>query len=122
VTGFGLVGHLFQMAKASGVALEIDSAALPALPEAERLAAAGNVTRGDRDNRAYLGDALLVAPDVTPTRMNLLLDPQTSGGLAVCVAEDALPRLLDELAARNVPTRAVIGRTLASKHPVLRIQ
>ena len=116
------MGHLFQMAKASGVGLEIDSAALPALPEAERLAAAGNVTRGDRDNRAYLGDALLVAPDVSPTRLNLLLDPQTSGGLAICVAENALPRLLDELAARGVPTRAVIGRIVASERPILQVK
>lgn len=117
ITGFGLLGHLFQLAKASGVGLEIDSAAIPALPEAERLAAAGNVTRGDRDNRAYIGDALIVAPDVAPTRLNLLLDPQTSGGLAICVAKDALPHLLDELAARNVATRAVIGRIVASERP-----
>jgi selenide, water dikinase len=121
ITGFGLLGHLFQLAKASGVGLEIESAAIPALPEAERLAAAGNVTRGDRDNRAYLGEALTVAPDVAPTRLNLLLDPQTSGGLAICVAEDALPRLLDELAARNVPTRAIIGRILASEKPVIQV-
>lgn len=122
ITGFGLLGHLYHLAKASGVGLEIDSAAIPALPEAERLAAAGNVTRGDRDNRAYLGDALTVAPGVPPARLSLLLDPQTSGGLAICVAEDGLPRLLDELAARHVLTRAVIGRIVASAIPGITIR
>jgi selenide,water dikinase len=121
VTGFGLLGHLYQLAKASGVGLVINSAALPALPRAEELAAAGNITRGDRDNRAYLGAHLRIEGDVPPTRINLMLDPQTSGGLAIFVAEKDAARLLDELAARNVATRAVIGRAVSSEAPTITI-
>lgn len=119
ITGFGLLGHLFQLARASGVGLELESAALPALPEVEALAAAGNVTRGDRDNRAYLGDCLRFAPSASPSRQSLMLDPQTSGGLAICVAEEALPRLLAELTERKVTTQAVIGRIVASDLPII---
>lgn len=121
ITGFGLLGHLFQLARASGVGIEIDTASIPALPEAERLAAEGHVTRGDRDNRAYLGEHLHVAERVSSARLSLLLDPQTSGGLAICVAADAVSRLIQELAARNVETRAVIGRIFASERPDIRI-
>jgi selenide,water dikinase len=122
VTGYGLLGHLYHLAKASGVGLELDSAAIPALPNAELLAAQGNITRGDRENRAYLGEHLLVGEKVVPSRLSLLLDPQTSGGLAICVAEEAAPRLLSELAARGVETRAIIGRVIASPIPSIAVQ
>ncbi len=121
VTGFGLLGHLYHLARASGVGLEIDSAAVPALPEAERLAAEGNVTRGDRENRAYLGENLIVRDGATPSRLSLLLDPQTSGGLAICIEAEAAPRLLSELEAHNVATRAIIGRVLASATPTITV-
>jgi selenide,water dikinase len=122
VTGFGLLGHLFHLARASGVGIVLDSGAMPLFPEAERLAAAGNVTRGGKANQAYLGDHLVVDSSVSPDRLSLLLDPQTSGGLAICVAEGAVPQLLDELKARHVPTRAVIGRVFASDTPTLHIR
>jgi selenide,water dikinase len=121
VTGFGLLGHLYHLAIASSVGLEIDSAAIPTLPEAERLAAEGNVTRGDRNNRAHLGDLLHVGADVAPARLSLLLDPQTSGGLAICVAAAEASRLLDALAAHGVETRTVIGRIVASTVPKIEV-
>jgi selenide,water dikinase len=121
ITGFGLLGHLYHLAKASGVGLELDSAAIPALPDAEKLAERGNVTRGDRDNRAYLGAMLTVRQNVAPARLSLLLDPQTSGGLAICVAEEAVPRLLKALEESRVATRAVIGRVVASETPTITV-
>lgn len=122
ITGFGLLGHLFQVARESRVGVEIESDAVPALPNAERLAAAGSVTRGDKDNRAYIGGMLDVKPGVAAARMNIVLDPQTSGGLAICVAQGDLDRLLAELAGRGVETRAVIGRVLESVEPVVRVR
>lgn len=122
ITGFGLIGHLYQLARAGGVGLELESLALPVLPEAEALAAAGNVTRGDRDNRDYLGAFLRVDPSVSPARLSLMLDPQTSGGLAICVAEPMLPRMLAALTECGVTTQAVIGRVLASDSPVITVR
>jgi selenide, water dikinase len=113
ITGFGLLGHLANLARASGVDLRIDSAALPVLPEAERLAAAGNTTRGERENTAYLGDRVRFAEDVPSARRSILLDPQTSGGLAIFVAEPRLTDLLQALEQKGVRTRAVIGSAVA---------
>ena len=121
ITGFGLLGHLWQLARASGVGLELDSLALPALPDIEALIAAKNVTRGDRDNRAYLGEHLLVNADVLPWRLSLMLDPQTSGGLAICVRPDALEALLAALRDENTLAQAIIGRVVPSPTPTARV-
>ncbi|HLJ53613.1 MAG TPA: selenide, water dikinase SelD [Chthonomonadaceae bacterium] len=113
VTGFSLLGHLYHLARASGVGIEIESAALPLLPEVERLADAGCTTRGGKENAAYLSNYLEVDARVAAGLQSVMLDPQTSGGLAICVAEDGLPRLLDELETRGALARAVIGRVVA---------
>ena len=119
ITGFALLGHLYHMALASGVRIELDGAAIPLLPQVEELAAAGNVTRGDRENRAYLGDRLRFAESVPPARQSALLDPQTSGGLAISVAERRAGDLLAALEQEGVATRAVIGRVLAGEPEVV---
>jgi selenide,water dikinase len=110
ITGFALMGHLYHLAKASNVRLELDSSAIPILPGAEELAAAGNVTRGGKENAAYLADVVRIEEGVGQTLRDVLFDPQTSGGLAICVAEAKLDVLLSELAGLGVKTRAVIGR------------
>lgn len=122
VTGFGLIGHLYHMAKASHVAIELDSRALPALPDIENQVAKGNTTRGDKENRAYLGDALQVASDVEKWRLSLILDPQTSGGLAICVHPSHLDNLLAELKANNTLVQAVIGRVVSSDVPQILVR
>ena len=121
ITGFSLLGHLYHLAKASGVAVEIDGAFVPFLPDVEALAERGNLTKGGKANRAYLADALTLHPDLPENWLDLLTDPQTSGGLAICVAADSVSRLLAELESRNVATRAVIGRVVASSKPAISI-
>lgn len=123
ITGFALLGHLYHLAKASGVAIELDSNSIPLLPDVERLAAAGNVTKGGKENHKYLSNILSVDTDVPPDRLSALLDPQTSGGLAIFVQEDYLDALLSELERRQIPTRAVIGcvsRNSPSGHITIR--
>jgi selenide, water dikinase len=85
VTGFGLVGHGWDMARASGVRLVFD--AIPTLPGVEELVRRKHVTRGDRTNRAYIGDAL-VLDGVDPVIQSIALDPQTSGGLLFALPAD----------------------------------
>ncbi len=112
ITGFGLAGHLMGMARASGVRIAIESDALPILPHAEMLAGGGNVTKGGKDNLAYLGESLAFTKDISDERRSLIVDPQTSGGLAVCVPESRVDELLAALEAEGIGTRAVIGRVL----------
>jgi selenide,water dikinase len=102
VTGFGLLGHGLELARASGVRLVFDAAALPALPGALALAAAGVETGGAGHNRRYTALALEVAPGVTDPLVALAHDPQTSGGLLAAVPRDALAAVEAGLAAAGV--------------------
>jgi selenide,water dikinase len=87
VTGFGLLGHGLEMARASGARFVFDVAALPALDGALELAAAGVETGGAAHNRRFVADALEIGPGVAPELVTLAHDPQTSGGLLAAVPE-----------------------------------
>ena len=96
VTGFGLLGHLVKMAAASGVDVELDVRAVPLLPGARELAAAGSISGGTRRNRDWV--AHVVDAGATPELEVLLLaDAQTSGGLLFGVAPEAAPHVVREL-------------------------
>jgi selenide,water dikinase len=86
VTGFGLLGHGLEMARASGTRFVFDAAALPALPGALDLAAAGVETGGAAHNRRFVGPALELGRDVDSAVVTLAHDPQTSGGLLAAIS------------------------------------
>ena len=88
VTGFGLLGHGLEMARASGTRFVFEAAGLPALPGALDLAAAGVETGGATHNRRYVAGSLDVAAGVPAERVTLAHDPQTSGGLLAAVPPD----------------------------------
>lgn len=89
VTGNGLIGHSWEMARSSGVRLVINADSVPILPDAIDLAAAGHLTRGEKSNRAYVGQALSWG-DVPAALQSVIVDPQTSGGLLFALGtEDA---------------------------------
>lgn len=94
VTGFGFVGHAWEMAKASGVTLHFEADAIPLLPEVLALAEAGHLTRGEESNRSYVGDALRFV-QVRSALQSALVDPQTSGGLLLCVPSDQVAALAE---------------------------
>ncbi len=100
ITGFGLIGHAREMARASGVTLEIDSSKLRFLPGALEYAAAGAQPGGLGNNRDFASCSVSLAANIAPEVEALLYDPQTSGGLLL-----ALP----ESAAAGLP---VVGRVL----------
>jgi selenide, water dikinase len=108
VTGFGLLGHLHELAAASGVAAEVDAGAVPLLSGVAELARAGVVPGGTRSNRDYL-DPWVEWGDLPDEERLILADAQTSGGLLVAVPEERLERLRRALEARDVHA-AVIGR------------
>jgi selenide,water dikinase len=105
VTGFGLLGHTFEMARASRVTIEIDSGTVPLLPEVLELIRQGMLTRGDRNNRVYVGDAIDISDRVSDEMQSALFDPQTAGGLLVSLAADKASEFL-----ARVPQAVVIGR------------
>lgn len=109
VTGFGLLGHGLEMARASGLRLRFDLAALPWLDQAERLAEAGHVTGASGRNWVAYG-AEVTLPDGLPDwRRALLTDPQTSGGLLLAVAPEAVDDVLAQVRAAGFARTAMIG-------------
>ena len=83
ITGFGLLGHAYEMAKASNVTFEVDSSAVPLLPDVLELIEMGMLTRGDKNNRVYVGKEIEFSQPVSPTMQSALFDPQTAGGLLI---------------------------------------
>lgn len=109
VTGFGLIGHASEMAVASGCSLEIEAAQVP-LIEGARALVRGNVPGGGRTNREHFS-AGVSAPTIEPDLLDLLYDPQTSGGLLVAVAPSRSDAVRSALASAGVPA-ALIGRAV----------
>lgn len=108
ITGFGLIGHAYEMAAASGCSLEIEAGAVPLIDGARALVR-GNIPGGGRTNREYFGAHVSVAGGIDGDLLDLLYDPQTSGGLLVAVAESESEVLLEAFASAGVPA-ARIGR------------
>lgn len=102
VTGFGLLGHGLEMARASGTRFMFEAGALPVLDGALDLARAGVETGGAAHNRRYVLPALTVAAGVSPELVALAHDPQTSGGLLAAVPPAELEAIEAELDARDV--------------------
>jgi selenide,water dikinase len=112
VIGFGLLGHLHRMARASGVAAELDAAAVPLLPGARDVVAAGFVPGGTRANTDHLSDVVHLDDGVPADLAVLLHDAQTSGGLLLGLpAEADVASVLQKLQDRNLPA-ATVGRVM----------
>lgn len=109
ITGFGVLGHLFEMAAASGVRIEVDSRALPLLPEAAEAAAMGFVPGGAYSNREYL-TRVAFRTDVPDPIRDLCFDPQTSGGLVFSLPEEEAAAALAALKNAGLHACALIGR------------
>lgn len=88
ITGFGLAGHLFNVARSSGVAIEIFADQLPIFAGVHSLVEKGHVTGGAGRNRAFIGEQCSIAESVEPWLIQVVFDPQTSGGLALFTAQD----------------------------------
>lgn len=103
VTGFGLLGHGLEMARAAGVRFAFPASSLPALPGALDLARAGVETGGAAHNRRFVAPALGVWPGVPREAVVLAHDPQTSGGLLAAVPPSAVATVEAGLVAAGVP-------------------
>lgn len=113
ITGFGLLGHALELARASGVSLRIDTRAIPLLPGALDLSTRGFLTGGGMANHEYVKDELVSEGKVSPALAMLLCDPQTSGGLLVAMPRRKAARYLAALKKRGVRGAAVIGEVEA---------
>jgi len=109
VTGFGLLGHLLEMCRGSGAAATIELAQIPLLPGVHELLSEGHVTGASARNWTGYGHEVTLAPHLDNTAQMLLTDPQTSGGLLVACAADAVDRVLAVFAGQDFAHAAAIG-------------
>jgi selenide,water dikinase len=108
VTGFGLLGHLRNVTKASGVAATIRAGAVPMVRAARDYARAGLVPGGTHATRRFLAESVTFE-EIDEVDATLLCDAQTSGGLLIAVAPDRVDALREALAREGAPCAAVIG-------------
>ena len=121
VTGFGLLGHLRGMCRASGVGAEIAAGAMPVISaEVFQLIAADCIPGGSRDNLAFAAN-FTEWDGATPAQKALLTDAQTSGGLLLSVPRRNLDAVLRRLKSAHAPCAAVIGQIVQSSKPKIRV-
>jgi selenide,water dikinase len=120
VTGFGLLGHLLEMCRGSTVGARVSLASVPLLDKVLALADAGVVTGASDRNWASYGDHVRFDPDLGKATRSLLCDPQTSGGLLVSCAPDALSAVLEVLKSHGCDRAAKIG-TMVEGAPIVEI-
>ncbi|MBP9674161.1 MAG: selenide, water dikinase SelD [Bacteriovoracaceae bacterium] len=114
ITGFGLMGHAMQLALASGVALKLSAQNLPLLKGATWAVQNEFVTGGAQANRRYTEAFLRLHPELSPEITALLFDPQSSGGLFICVAEKEALLLEKTLRSAGDEKATIIGQVLPS--------
>lgn len=121
ITGFGLAGHGWEMANASGVCLVFQASWLPVYHEAESVLAE-RVRKGELpDTPAWAQGRVDCSPEVSPARRHLFADPQTSGGLLIAIPQAKASALLGDLHARGVADAVLVGRAEQATAPSIQI-
>ncbi len=109
VTGFGLLGHTLELARGAKLTARINMAQVPLLHDVQRLADAGCITGASGRNWAGYGHEVVLDAAITPVQQMLLTDPQTSGGLLVSCAPEAVEAVLAIFREGGFAEAAVIG-------------
>jgi selenide,water dikinase len=120
VTGFGLLGHAREMASGSGASLRIDHTCVEYLPGALEASRAGFLSGGLKNNREFLEGCVGFGDRVTEEFRNLLYDPQTSGGLLVALAPNAVQAAREAFQRRGISARP-IGAVFAKRSPLIEV-
>jgi selenide,water dikinase len=115
VTGFGLLGHLHSLLRASRAAAHIDLAAVPFLPRVRELAERGAIPGGTRRNLESVESVVTFDAGVDDVAKLMLADAQTSGGLLIALPEAKAAALVSALQKEGTPAAAVIGRVVAGQ-------
>lgn len=109
ITGFGLAVHACEMAQSSDVSFQIEVAKLNLLPGALELAKRGFITRANKTNQEFSREMVEILPNVDASTLEMVFDPQTSGGLLISINESQAERLVAEINEQGSEIAAVIG-------------
>ena len=115
ITGFGLLGHAWEMAQGSNQQIEISAAEVPVFDGVVDYAEMGLVPGGAYNNQQYLEQHVEFGPEIADSIIDILFDPQTSGGLLISVPQEEVSDLLIELYSLGVDDAAVVGEVVAGE-------
>jgi selenide,water dikinase len=121
ISGFGLLGHAYEMAHSSNVRFKINTSYLPLFKDVFKWLEAGYVPGGTYANAAFLKDKVFYSNDVIEKIKLILCDAQTSGGLLISVSSERCDQLLTELKERNVHTCVVIGEVIPGARGIIEV-
>lgn len=119
VTGFGLLGHLLGVCRSSNLAAAVKFENLPLLPGAKDLAQQGFATGASQRNWQSYGHEVELPPNLAEWQLNLLTDPQTSGGLLIACKQDVAQDIMQRLRKEGFASATVIGRLQTGKPRVI---
>lgn len=109
ITGFGFLGHACEMMQESGVGMVLYASYIPVLSEVEEYARKGLVPAGTHRNRNFRSPQIEWDQAITPETIDILFDPQTSGGLLISVAQEKADKLLNQLRRKGMNEASIIG-------------
>lgn len=113
ITGFGLLGHLTEMVQCSGCGIRLDSKRIPVLPETAEYASMGLIPAGGYRNREFYEPLVRFDPSVDRISQDIFFDPQTSGGLLICIDASEAEPFVSAMKERGVQDAAVIGEVVS---------
>jgi selenide,water dikinase len=114
ITGYGLLGHLAEMVEDSGMALRLESRQIPILPEAMDYAGMGMMPAGAFKNKEFRLHMIEFSSEVDPLIQDILFDPQTSGGLLICVKREQADDLVNKLIEEGVRESKIVGDVISN--------
>ena len=113
ITGFGLLGHLAEMLSNTSIGIRLESKAIPIIPETIEFARNGFIPGGAFKNKAFRSSLLSPAPHIDSVLIDILFDPQTSGGLLMGIGKDSAGDLLENLKTAGVTEATIIGEVVS---------
>lgn len=119
ITGYGLLGHTYEMASGSGITISLSADQLPLLPQALELAEKGMIPGGANANRDYLTGKVFIESSVDRNLVHVMFDPQTSGGLLIAIDQARADEFKRELIVRKIPAHVVGQVERSGAYPVV---
>jgi selenide,water dikinase len=114
VTGFGLGGHLLEIARGSEVEISLFASEIPVMSEARAYALMGLIPAGSYATRHFCAHMVEIGPEVETVQLDLIFDPQTSGGLVMSISSDHAEACLEALKDGGILSAAIIGEVIGS--------
>lgn len=122
VTGFGLLGHALEMARASKVGITLYAGQVPIIPDALTFASKGFLPAGSNRNRQFCSRQVDIATGVDPLLIDVLADAQTSGGLLISVPENKTAILIQRLLDKKTPVASIIGEVTGEREGFIQVR